>query len=212
MRQTLCVFLLFLQVAVAADGEWELKRDRNGIQVYTRTVEGSKHRAVKSSMTVSAGLGEIVALIRDADSCTEWAAFCRNSELMTEISETEMYVYTYNDIPWPAADRDAVTLVQWAQSDAGVVSMIATIEESDRPEVKRVVRLIEGTTSWSLKPLGEGMLKVESEAHINPRGRTPAWLTNRLLVDAPYDTLVGMRDLLDTGRYEGSRFDFITEQ
>jgi hypothetical protein len=34
-------FSLLTNVAVAAEGEWEIQRDEEDIQVYTRSVEGS---------------------------------------------------------------------------------------------------------------------------------------------------------------------------
>ena len=46
---------------------------------------------------------------------------------------------------------------------------------------------------------------------IDPEGATPAWLTNRLLVGAPFETMAAMRTLLASGRYNDASVPWITE-
>ena len=96
MRTTLLLLMLTLIAPIPANAEeeWELKRDRDGIQVYTRSVEGSKHKAVKAEMRVEASLNELVGLVMDTSACPEWAALCKRSEVTEQVSETELYVYT----------------------------------------------------------------------------------------------------------------------
>ena len=71
--------LLILTLPVnAAELDWELRRDRSGIQVYTAVVEGSKHKAVRATMTIDKPANELVGLVMDPDACPEWAARGRN--------------------------------------------------------------------------------------------------------------------------------------
>ena len=208
------LLLLFISLPVShaiAEQEWELKRDRDGIQVYTRSVEGSKHKAVKAEMTVPQGVNELVGLVMDTDACPEWAALCKSSQITEQVSETELYVYTWNDLPWPVKDRDAVAKVNWHQDSSGIVTMTAELTTGKVAEDKKALRLTEGTTSWTFHPSAEGT-RIVSEAHLDPGGATPAWLTNMLLVDSPFDTMVGMRDLVATGKYSDAAFDFLTSE
>lgn len=211
MRSCLICLLLLSQGAVAAEN-WEQQRDRDGIQVYTRDVDGSKFKAVKSTMTIAASLRELVALVRDAAACPDWAALCKMAESIDELSETEMYVYTLNDLPWPVADRDAIAHVLWSQDPSDLaVTMIATVVSDKLPAKKGIVRLSYGTTSWHFKPTADGQVDVTSIAHVDPGGATPAWLSNRLLVDSPFDTMAGMRKIIKSNRYENSAFEFLSE-
>ena len=212
-RGTICLLVLAVaHSAVANDHNWVLTRDRDGIQVYTRVVENSKFKAVKAVMTITASLGELVALVRDAAACTDWAALCAKAELVEILSETEGYVYTLNDLPWPISDRDVVAHVLWSQSPTDLaVTMSATVVSGKLPIEEGVVRLSYGVISWQFIPVGMGKIEIVSHAHLDPGGVTPAWLTNRLLVDSPFDTMVGMREMTNADRYKNSSFEFLSE-
>lgn len=213
MKRYIAAFVLLLSITVSAeDHDWDLKRDRDGVQVYTRDVEGSKFKSVKSTMMVETSLGALVALVRDSAACRDWAAHCKKAEDVEVISETELFVYTLNDLPWPVADRDAVTHVAWKQDpNDQSVTMTAIVVSSKLPKTKGVVRLTYGVTSWQFTPVGEKTVEVSSRAHLDPEGATPAWLSNRLLVGAPFETMIAMREIAQSTRYDNSQFQFLTE-
>jgi len=130
LRQHLALALLVsLSVAVFSQERkeqngWELKRSKLGVQVLTRTVPGSKYKEVRAVMTADLRLASVVALIRDASACSEWAQLCKEARILETSSQTRLKVYNYNDAPWPAKDRDAVTDVQWVVDPAaGTVTM-----------------------------------------------------------------------------------------
>ncbi len=210
----LCAALAGAAPLHAADDEhaWELRRDRDDIQVYTRKVEGSRFKAVRAVMEINGSLNQLVGLVQDVAACPEWAALCKEARLIEQQSETDMYVHTLNDLPWPVSDRDAVAHVQWSQ-DAGTlaVTMVATATPDKLPTRRGVVRIGYAETSWVFTPKGDGRVEVVSLAHVDPSGGVPAWLTNRLLVDSPWDTMRDMRTLIDDGRYVDARFSFVSE-
>ena len=203
---------LFSLPVVAEEAEWELKRDRDGIQVYTRPVEGSPYRAVRATMVVDSSLSAIVALIHDTDACPQWADLCAESRMIEQVSDTELFVYTLNDVPWPVSDRDATSHVVWRQDpESLMVEMSAELVSDKMPERKRTVRLQEGTTGWQFIPLENGQVEIVSSAHLEPGGAIPGWLSNRLLVDSPFTTMEGMRDMLASGAYDDAEYAWISE-
>lgn len=197
----------------ALDLPWELKRDRDGIAIYTAVVPDSKHKAVRSVMMLEGvRLSELTALVRDPDACPDWADLCKRAEVVETVSETEMYVYTLNDLPWPVTDRDAIAHVRWAQdAETGAVTMRASLVPDKLPVTDGTIRIQYGETSWTFMPQDDGRVEVASFAHIDPSGATPAWLTNRLLVDSPHTTNTAMRAIIDSDRYDNASFNFITE-
>jgi hypothetical protein len=203
----------FAPLALAAENlDWSEVRQEKSITVSVRDVAGSKHRAVRTQMTIPASLNALVGLIDDTSACPELAKLCQRASVHEQISETERYVYSYNNIPWPVSDRDALAHVTWQQDPADLtVTMLAVPTDGILAETKKAVRIIDGVTSWTFKPLSDGQVHVISEAHIDPRGPVPAWLTNMLLIDAPFETMISLRDIIKTGRYDDKRFDFIQE-
>ena len=93
----------------AEDQGWKLQRDKGGIQVHTRSVEGSPFDAVRTTTRMTdVRLSSLVALIEDAPACAEWADSCAESYLVERLSDTESLVYTHNDMPFPVKDRDVL--------------------------------------------------------------------------------------------------------
>ena len=195
--------------ALSESLDWDMKRDRDGIQVFTATVPDSRHKAVRGTMQVAAPLKDFVALVLDTEACSDWAALCKESYVAARESDVEFHVYTYNDLPWPVADRDAVAHVLWSvDSESGRADMVATIASGVVDKHKRALRLSEGITSWTFTPNADGTL-VESFAHLNPGGGVPAWVTNMLLVDSPFDTLKAMRKVVTSGAYAEHSVSFL---
>ena len=53
-------------------------------------------------------------------------------------------------------------------------------------------RQVEGR--WTMTPKADGMVEVVYEAHTDPGGSVPSWLSNKFVVEAPFNTLKGMRE------------------
>lgn len=198
--------------AFASGNDWELKRDGNDIKVYIRDVVGSKFKAVKATTTVTAPLSAAVALIRDTSACPQVAALCKKSWVHETVSETELYVYSYNDLPWPVKDRDVLVRALWSQDPADFsVTMTATSVTGMMAENDQAIRLQDASFSWEFVPLEAGRLQITTRVHIDPAGPMPALVMNLLLVDAPFKTLTNLRSVLETGKYDDARFGFVTQ-
>jgi len=191
------------------DYQWKLKKDAADIQIYTAKVSGSKYLAVSASMTLEARLDSMVALIMDLDNCAQWAPLCKKAYVQERVSISNNYIYSLNDIPFPGRDRDAVTHVLWEKDSAtGIVSMTSEAVEGRVDKVKGVIRIKDATAGWRFTPLANGMVKVESFAHVNPASSMPKWLLNRLLVGSPFKTMKNIRKKMEEGLYEDALLPF----
>ena len=90
----------------AQDSDWELRKDKNGIQVYTREVEGSNLDEFKGVGTVNASVESIVQILQDADNMKDWLPDCKESELL-KLEQKDQYHYTITTAPWPVKNRDS---------------------------------------------------------------------------------------------------------
>lgn len=183
------------------DYEWTEKKNSDAIQIYTSPVAGSAFKAVRGEMVVKASVSSLVALVDDLPVCADWADLCRESRLEKRISAIETYVYVYNDIPFPVSDRDVYAHVVWSKDAAsGRVTMTSKATAGGTPETK-AVRISNAVSQWHFTPINETSTKVESFAHIDPNGPTPAWLTNLMLVSSPFKTMTRMREIVESGQY-----------
>jgi len=190
--------------------QWKLKKDSSGVQVFTAKVPDSKHRAVSAVTVIEAQAESVAAMIMDLKNCSQWAPLCKQAYVQERISATENYVYSLNDIPFPGVDRDAVTHVRWSKDEVtGVISMESYAVDDNRvPKVKGVIRIKYAQAKWQLTPQADGMLLIESYAHVNPASSIPKWLLNRLLVGSPHKTMKNIKKRMEEGLYQGVRLSF----
>ena len=81
----------------------------------------------------------------------------------------------------------------WLVEPLGNVVMTAELVSGKVDERHKTLRLTTGQTSWTFAPLPGRQVEIIGQAHLDPGGVTPAWLTNMLLVEAPFDTLKGLK-------------------
>ena len=206
--------LIVSSQASAEAYEWELRKDHQGIQVFTKKVASSPYKAVKAEAIVEdTRLSSLAALIMDAEACPKWADKCAESYVYKQLSDTEFYVYSNNDMPFPVKDRDALSHVRWWQNPDSLEVVMEGVATTDIMErIKGRLRLTEAKTTWRFTPLGEGKVQVINESHINPGSKVPGWLTNMLLVDTPYETMKDFLSEVKADKYKQARVAFISEE
>ena len=198
----------------AADEQgWKLQRDKDGIRVHTRLVEGSPYDEVRTTTSMGdVRLSSLVALIEDAPACTDWADSCAESYLVERLSDSESLVYTHNDMPFPVKDRDVLAQVKWTQnlmSSAVEMNSVATVGKMD--EVRGRLRLTKAVASWNFAPQADGSVLISNQAHIDPGSALPGWVTNMLLIDAPFETMKSFVNEVRNPKYVDAQLSFIQE-
>ncbi len=206
--------ITFLANAATAQEEgveynWKKKKDKDGIAIYTSKVPGSRYNALRGVMVVNGSASSLVALVQDTSTCSQWVDLCRDARIHERISDTEYYVYSYNNIPFPVSDRDVIAKTVWTQDTNSLRITMSSHTVPDLIPRTKAVRIEEAFSQWHFTPRSDGTTLVENFAHINPNGPTPAWLTNRLLVSSPYKTLRNMRAIIEKGAYKNESVAFI---
>lgn len=194
---------LFLMSFSLIAGEWELAKDKDGIQVYTRAVEGSDYKAFRGESVVNAELNQVMALLDDTDGFVHWMFNCKNPKLLYKASLLDRYQYLQNDFPWPAADREMILRNEISQDPTTRVTTVKlsgikadALPESGRlvlPKKTDAVRVEEVAGFFELTPLSDVQTKVVFQLHLNPVGALPSGLVNAMIVDNPFETLKAMR-------------------
>lgn len=193
----LFIFCLSNFIPKANDGEWELVKDEDEIEVYTRLTEGSPIKEVKVKMQVASDLHSFMDLLNDVDRYTEWVYKCIEAKKVETINPLEFYYYTESDFPFPVSNRDMVIhSKQIVHLEDKHISTDSQSKPKKVPEVKGVVRIKHFTSSWNIKVISENLLEIEYEASTDPGGYLPAWIINLGIASAPLKTMQGLKEIL----------------
>lgn len=192
MRYSVLAMLLCASAVQAAERQWQLEREEDGVSVYLADVPGSKYKAYRGVVTINADLAAVQAAQEDVAGSCSWIFSCQQQRLLvTEGNVSELY--TRFEMPWPVKARDSVIQVTTrTDADGGVTRLLKAVPQR-LPEEKDFVRVQRVDGEWHLKPLDQGRVEVTYEVHTEPGGSVPSWLANSFVVDAPLQTLQGLR-------------------
>ena len=206
--------LVFVAGGVSAQeaDEWLLRRDEDGIRVYVRSVPDTRFRAYRAETTLTARLQTLAAILTDIEAASEWIHFTARAELVQAIDSSTALVRFYSDLPWPAADRDSITMNRISQDpETRVVFLTIDSRPDEAPPSEEYIRIRAMNGYWELTPDGDGAIDVVYSLSSDPGGSVPAWLVNASIVEQPYRTLRNLRRLINDPRYRNATFPGIVE-
>ena len=205
--------LLFLSLVIALaplhDHQWELKKDKNDIKVYTKHVEGSGLKAIKATTTFNATLETCAAILRDIEHLTD---LFPDTKSVKKISQTEndQVHYLEMDAPWPVTDRDgAFNLIYEYDAATETLVIVAKMVPDAYPVQEKFIRLSKGGGTWTFRRVDDTHTTLDYYFHGEPGGNIPAWLANSVVEENPLKLLTNFHELVDLDRYQGKTFSFI---
>ncbi len=214
MFKTITSFLILMTcLAVTPGGKtWELQSNKNGIAVYTRSVDGYSVSAVKSVCVMNSSLSGLVALVFDVPSYKKWIYHCDHAKILKWISPTELLYYQETSVPWPADNRDFIGRLKISQDKmTGVITVTVENEPNFLPEVSGRVRLKRFNETIIIAPEGKNKVELSYEMQMDVGGNIPGWMVNLAITSGPYESLFAMKNLVNTGAYNNTRLGFIKE-
>ena len=207
MRHVIMFLLLFSYLQ--GDG-WELAKERDGIAVYTRKVEGSPFLAFKGETVVEGSVDALVAILYDIPAAPSWLHQCRFAMTLEEVRFEENYVFHIYDLPFPVSNRQLILHSTLSSTGRGVrldmheANTLCDERPNDRckkVEASDLIRIKRSRGYYLFTPLDEKRTKVIWQQHIEPGGSIPGWLANVLVVDVPYISLSNLRELVKKDKY-----------
>jgi hypothetical protein len=187
------LLLLSLWAMPSWSQSWSLAKDKDGIKIYTRKIEGWGIKEFKGVITFQAPFKDVVNAIKDVAKHDQWQHDTKNTKLLKSVGDNEIYGYSVVDAPWPVADRDNVTQYKIRQESPKVICIDMQAAAGIHPEVSGNVRVKRMKGQWRVEDKGNGLVEVTQQAVAEPGGSIPDWLANSSVIDAPFGTLKGLK-------------------
>lgn len=190
--------ILFLLLAINYDvysqENWILKKEIEGIKVYTRHSEVSKFNEVKAEFSIKSSASIFTSIILDVDKFADWVYGTKSAMLVKKISDEELIYYSEFKAPWPVSNRDFYSNLKVHQD---TIKKMITIESKSIPDYdatkKGIVRIPFSTTNWTIKIIDNETLKVVYRLSIDPGGKIPAWVVNLFSANGPAESFIKLR-------------------
>jgi hypothetical protein len=196
--------------AQQASGTWDLRKDEDGIRVYSRTSDSSRFDELRVETTLSAKLSSLAALILDIGNYPKWSFNSEKAYVLKRISQSELFYYSLIHSPWPVSDRDlAVHLHLIQDSSTRTLYIRADGVAGYIPEKKGIVRVPVSTERWVVTPLPGDRIRISYEIKLDPGASVPALLINLFSSKGPYETFCHLREQLKQPKYRDASLPFI---
>lgn len=186
--------------------------DKQGVKVWSYQVPNSPLSGFKAVTTVKSTLGGLVNLIADTQNASRWIYRAKNVELLQrDDADMTFTVRVITDFPWPFKDREALVAGKIVQDPSSLRVRIDSSNTNAFPQSNCCLRMPVVEGSWIFRPLGDGLVEVTMTGHADPGGLIPAGMVNLMIQEHPYNTLKGLRRMVNEERYQHSRNPSIHE-
>lgn len=198
------------KVVMAGEPVWTLKKDAEGIKVYTGTSPHPNIKAVRVECRVKTTLSRLAALLLDAKAHEEWIYNTKVSYLVEQISPQEQLYYSEIEMPWPLSNRDVVINLKLSQDrESKVMTVIATAVQGHVPGLKDKVRVTSSQAIWKIVPVSDDEVEIEYVGWANPGGSVPPWAVNLVACKGPFETFKRLRGLVNQPAYYNVQLQFV---
>lgn len=194
--------------------EWSLKKEKEGIKVYTRLVEGSPYKEFKGVILLDTSLVSVLGLLDDVAACEDWIHRCKLGKTLEEIHTDEKYerlIYQVTRLPFPLKNRDAIyrASVSWGSENTS-----AKIELASEPQTIEKTDYIRVVNSWGqylVSTTDDEKVQLTWIHYADPGGILPAFLVNSMSVNIPFKSLRNFRKRVMKDEYQNLEFQYNTK-
>lgn len=203
--------LHFLQT-VESQEAWTLKKDKNGIKVFSRKYKNFKFNELKVETIFNGKISQLAAVIFDIKNQKEWVYKTVKSELLKTVTEADVYYYTEIEVPWPLDNRDmAVRMTMQQNPQTKVMTIVAKNVDDYLPARKDKVRIKYSNATWMATPISNSRYKVEYSIQFDPGDDVPAWILNLFSTAGPYESFINLKEKIKQPRYAHVKFPLIID-
>lgn len=192
MKNLFCICLWAMVPALLFAQDWSLAKDKNNVQVYTRSVAGESMKEYRVQTVLNTTVDKVVEVVMDWDHYKGWMQDCMEARLLKRESATKTIGYYAIDAPWPVGDRDIANSLEIRKAEGATFIDIVCLPTYIAANKDRV-RLNRMKGFWKITELGDGKVKVEQQIWADPGGSIPAWLANATVTDTPFSTFSNLR-------------------
>jgi hypothetical protein len=178
-------------------GKWELKRNENGIQVFTRTPLTGNIKELRFICELTTTKAQLIKTLQDIKHYNDWVYSTRKTTLLKIVNPRQLIYYSVSHLPWPIKDRDLIVqLTLIPDSITNRFEIQAKSLPDYLPKNPDFIRVPYSLALWKVIVVDDHTLKVDYTFSVNPGGSIPAWLVNTTLAIGPYNSFVSLRNEL----------------
>ena len=163
------------------DVSWFLVKEKQGVKLYTASIDGSDYVAVKAVTQIDASMETIVAVLGDGEGCNQWRELCQSSRVLKTLPDRERTIYMVLNMPWPLSDRDMVIHSRTTLDNENKAFTVNFTSAQDSYPMQDYIRAI-STGRYHVRVTSEQQVEFSMVMHTELGGNlSPSIINDRLV-------------------------------
>jgi hypothetical protein len=180
-----------------AQYNWELEKDKDGIQVYSSELKDFPFRVTKVECILEGDYEQLIEVIADVEGMTDWVFKSSSCEKVETYGELDFLYVVITDMPWPMSNRESVIHLQFdTASLPDSLQIIGKEAEEPLPPTPGLERVSDYYAVWHVTMPEENKLHIEYILKLDPGGGITPWMANLMVEKGPYETFKGLSEKL----------------
>jgi hypothetical protein len=169
-----------------AQSTWDLKKDQNGILIYSRSLKDSKFNEIRAVFDLSGTFDQLSSILNDVGNYKDWVYSTASSTLIERKSTTEMIYYSRVSAPWPVSNRDFYSDTRiWIDSATHLMHLSSRSVDNFPHSKDHFVRIPFLKAEWIITATSTTTLHVDYTLSWDPGGNIPAFVANAFSTAGP---------------------------
>ncbi len=169
-----------------AQSAWNLKKDHDGILIYSRSRQDSKFNELKAVFDLPGTFDQLSSILNDVSNYKTWVYCTVSSTLIERKSTTEIVYYSRISAPWPVSNRDFYSDTRiWVDSLTHKMHLSSRSIDNFPLSKDHFVRIPFLKAEWIITATSTTTLHVDYTLSWDPGGNIPAFLANTFSTTGP---------------------------
>ncbi|MDB5231291.1 MAG: lipid-binding domain protein [Chitinophagaceae bacterium] len=191
--------VLLIPVMSYEQTDWLLKKEKDGIKIFSRLSDQSKFNELKVEFTTKGSLSQLSSIILDVEKNTDWVYNTKSAMLIKKLNADEVIFYSEVALPWPMSNRDFYSHLKVHRDS---INKTLTVDSRSMPDYlprkNSIVRIPISQAHW-LVTTANSELNITYILRVNPGGAVPAWVSNMFSTKGPYESFKKLKEKMESG-------------
>ena len=177
-----------------AQSTWNLKKDQNGILIYSRSLKDSKFNELKAVFDLPGTFDQLSSILNDVSNYKTWVYGTAASNLIERKSSTEIVYYSQISVPWPASNRDFYSDTRiWVDSATHQMHLSSRNIDTFPHSKAHFVRIPFLRSEWLITASSTTSLHIDYTLSWDPGGNIPAFIANTFSTSGPLQSFTQLK-------------------
>jgi len=174
------------------DEDWTLRKEKNGIQVYTKKRAESNLYMYKVKTQINASVEKVYDQVIDFRENLKYMELVDSLKFLNHREDISYINYMRFDMPWPVTNREMVMEMD-VHHHTDSIRLVSNDLPGYVEQNKNYIQVEDFSEEWIMKfNESQKTTYITIKGWVNPGGDIPAWIVNLFSVRTPFRFISGI--------------------